>query len=519
MGKFTTLATAISGLDAASRGLAVTGHNVSNVDTEGYTRQQQIQKDVAVRLGTDSAKLRQIRNKFLDITYRSENAKLGFYEIKYDTGLEIDHIMGELESDFRTQSVIKDMWRAINEISKNPESLETRAEFIQTSIAFLNKSQNVYERILNAQYNLNTEIINVTNKINELAQKIADANAKIAKNEVWGDEANDYRDERNAALDELSKLASLDFQERRDGSVTVFIEGKELVSVGAVNKLGFRYSSQNYSLVDPVFTTSTEILDYDPTNANAVPLFEFTGAVNSYNKNDLGKLKGMLVSRGPHPAVYADSIPSFFVLPTIMRRFDQLAHEIIITVNDSLAPNVPDGFGALIADANGPQGLDGTRGLEVFKRKVDRYTGIYYKEEDPTDIYTLYSLKNLEINPEILDSTGYSKLAFSKTGDVGNAEVALDMTANWNAAIEPLYSDLIVTTATEISEAKSYVDSETDLVIQIDNRRKQISGVSLDEEMANMMIYQHAFNASARLVNVIDSMIDKIINGTGRAGR
>jgi flagellar hook-associated protein 1 FlgK len=202
-----------------------------------------------------------------------------------------------------------------------------------------------------------------------------------------------------------------------------------------------------------------------------------------------------------------------------MRRFDELAHEIVTTINDSLAPNIPDFFGNLTADPNGPQGLDGTRGLEVFKRKVDRYAGIYYNEEDPTDFYSLYTLKNMEINPDILDSEGYSKLAFSKTGDVGNAQVALDMIENWKDAIEPLYSDLIVTTATEINEAKSYVDSETDLVIQTDNRRKQISGVSLDEEMANMMIYQHAFNASARLINVIDSMIDKIVNGTGRVGR
>jgi flagellar hook-associated protein 1 FlgK len=361
--------------------------------------------------------------------------------------------------------------------------------------------------------------MNLTNRINDLAQKIADANAKIADNDLWGDEANDYRDERNAALDELAKLARVEWQERLDGSVAVFIEGKELVSPGGINKLGFRYASQNYSLVEPVFTRSEEILDYDPTNANAVPLFELSGTVNAYNKNDLGKLKGMMVARGPRPAVYTDSLPSFYVLPTVMRRFDELAHKIVTTINDSLAPNITGPGGFLIADPNAPQGLDGTRSLEVFKRKVDRYNGMYYIEEDPTNYYSLYTLKNLEVNPAILDSTGYSKLAFSKTGDAGNAEVALDMISGWKSSVEPLYSNLIVETATEMSEAKSYAASEADLVIQIDNRRKQISAVSLDEEMTNMMIYQHAFNASARLVNVIDSMIDKIINGTGRAGR
>jgi flagellar hook-associated protein 1 FlgK len=272
-------------------------------------------------------------------------------------------------------------------------------------------------------------------------------------------------------------------------------------------------------LTEPVFTRSEEILEYDPTNTNAVPLFEFTGAVNAFNKNDLGKLKGMMVVRGPRPASYVDAIPSFYVFPTVMRRFDELANKIVTTINDSLAPNILDPSGDLIADPNAPQGLDGTRGLEVFKRKTrDRYAGNYYIPENPADFFSLYTLRNLEINPTVLNSDGYSKLAFSKTGDVGNAETALDMMDGWKSFIEPIYVDLITTTATEMSEAKSYADGETDLLTQIDNRRKQISSVSLDEEMTNMMIYQHAFNASARVVNVIDSMIDKIVNGTGRAG-
>lgn len=69
-----------------------------------------------------------------------------------------------------------------------------------------------------------------------------------------------------------------------------------------------------------------------------------------------------------------------------------------------------------------------------------------------------------------------------------------------------------------MNEAKAFSEEQTILATQVDNKRKQVSGVSMDEEMKNMMIYQHAYNASSRILNVIDSMIDKLVNGTGRVG-
>ncbi|MCL2699300.1 MAG: flagellar basal body protein, partial [Defluviitaleaceae bacterium] len=122
----TSLNTAVSGMNAARHSLAVIGHNMANVNTPGFTRQRIIQLEspsqtvglnngspMQVGLGTDYRGVQQIRNKFLDISYREEVGKAAFYSVRATAGRELETILGELQSDFQTQNILTDMWRAI----------------------------------------------------------------------------------------------------------------------------------------------------------------------------------------------------------------------------------------------------------------------------------------------------------------------------------------------------------------------------------------------------------------------
>lgn len=561
MSGMSSLGIATSGMNAAQAGLYVTGHNMANIGTQGYTRQQILQNDffsntigrnvtgvMQLGLGTDISAIRQIRDKFLDTSYRQTIAKAGFYDVKYRVGYEIQSILGELEGQYRFQNVLNDLRDAISELSKDCPAMETRGNFISTAIAFVEKANDTYNNLYKYQVDLNESVKETVTNINKLANEIKLYNDLIANAEAAGDNANDFRDKRNFALDELSSIATITYKERANGVVDVLLEGKELVVNGIVNSVGLRYTAPNCEFVEPVFTRSKTILEYDPTGNNAKALFSFNSSVNAVAGNDNGTLKGLLIARGSKPANYTSSLgnldptsPTYAAdkfnvtnctIPKAQMELDTLVHAIVTMINDMFAPVDPV-TNKLSADA--PYGQDGSQGTEIFSRAATAYANRFDPvtgeliAEDKDIYYSLYTIGNIVINQAVRNPEGYDKIATSLSGDESDPRLLLDMLKKWSGAfiavdnnqplsVENFYDQFIVSIAIETNESQNFVKNQTDLVMEISNFREAMSGVSMDEEMTNMMKYQHAFNAAARMVNVIDSMIDKLVNGTGRVG-
>jgi len=614
MGKFSTLSVGISGLSAAQTGLYVTGHNMANVDTVGFTRQMAMQHDFKsvtignngrginqVGLGTDVSCIRQIRDKFLDMAYRKESNKYDFYLVKSTVGSEIETILGELQSQYNTDSVLKDLYASLQELSFDPSGFAVRGNFISTAVTFVDKVSNVYTRLLNYQYNLNQQVKDTVTQINILTNRIQNYNRLIVDAELAGDHANDYRDSMNVAIDQLSHLIKIEYKEMPNGFVTIHAEGKELVANGNAQQLGLRYCGPGTPLVEPVFTLSEDILSWD---TDVRTLFDYSKPVNALNKNDAGYLKSLIASRGMFLTTYASSAqtvpvaprPSYaqppgytygtdagwdaylrFLqaqknnfnlecqIPKVMQQFDTIVHEIVTMVNDAVAPyvEVPAGSGIYTKDPNAPYDLQvdettglyiNTRGTEIFIRKLyenDRFTGNVYNRErtpesDGYDIFhpsglfeTQYTAGNIAINPALLEQGGYNLIALmtadsqadAVNGLTDNTRVLKQLLEQWTTpivdftptdptdevlSIDDAYRNFIAMLGTETSEALGFVQRQEELLVQVDNKRMTISAVSLDEEMRNMMIYQHAYNAAARVINVVDSMIDTLINRTGR---
>ncbi len=590
MSGMTSLAIATSGLKAAQMGLSVTGHNMSNVYTPGYTRQRTEQVDfkymrigndrngvTSLGLGADVVAIKQLRNEFLDASYRREVTRLGFYESKVYAGLEIETIIGELQSDYKMQSIVSDLWDSLNQLSLYQPGLESRGVFISTAVTFLDKAQNAYKRMVDYQNNLNEQIKSSVYRINSLVEEINMYNNKISDAEMNGDRANDYRDSRNNCIDELSKLIRIDVKESPRGIVNIMSEGNELLMNGVINKMGLRYTAEDYAFVEPIFTKEQGILPWDTPASDYRPVFNYSETINSENGSDAGLLKGLLYTRGMSPANYTASLPNVattdpryalykaisdaktpdqnFIddfninkafIPKVQWQLDTIVHSIVTLINDAIAP-VQNG----VPDPNGPYDLNNNRSFtELFKRlQYDRFgmdangnaTAPYQSEyrlraNGTLDMKALYSIVNLEINPKLLDSVngGYNLLCLSpKEGELENTELVLSILAKWKdvkampiqfgdssaMTVDEAYKAFVNNTATETSEAENFCAAQAELVSQAQTKKEKMSGVSLDEEMTNMMKYQHAYNAAARILNVIDSMIDKVVNGTGRAGR
>ena len=197
-----------SGLKTAQTALNTTAHNLSNINTTGYTRQQVTFSDTtyvnvnskdkvsyaSYGLGVAISEVRRIRDQYIDLAYRNENSRLGFYEF------------GEMQG-VTYESYLTNLYDSINELAKNPTSTVARSSLIQNATAFIEKSENVYKGLRDYQTTLNTQVSNMVNKINDLAGQIYKLNKSIAKVEAPGiEKANDLRDQRDAAIDELSNI-------------------------------------------------------------------------------------------------------------------------------------------------------------------------------------------------------------------------------------------------------------------------------------------------------------------------
>lgn len=516
MSSMGSLSTAMTGLRSNQTALNTTAHNLSNVNTSGYVRQQVVMKDnfyvnigsmSSMQVGTGSSIecIRQVRDSFLDAAYREENSKLLFYQVNEIAIAEVEGIFGEF-SGVGFSGTLEEMWVALNELSKNPDSMEARGLFVQSAVAFVDRSNLIMEQLQDYQINLDMQIRDMVDDINAIATEIDRLNDLIVKYEMAGDSANDLRDQRNLLIDELSQYVNVIVREDASGRVDVFIEGQALVADGIVNEIILEPVSEGNSFVKPVWKNNGE------------------DVINPNSSSDNGALRAKLQARGTGPAYYTDTLDKEHyenniadsIVMSTMAKFDKLVHNVVTLVNDIVAP----------IGGDGPYGLDGSQGVEIFTRKhYDRYDEDgNYIPEDPNDPTTYYSAGNIEVNPEVLKD--YNKLCLSvNPDDISDNTVVEEIIKGWSdpsISLDPesdvLYNinDYYAAFINEIGNAGMAANNMRSnqylMVSQIQNQRQQLMGVSSDEELGNMIKYQYAYTASARMVNVIDEMIETVIH-------
>lgn len=623
MSLMSSLYVGASGLRTSQNALNTTSHNLSNVETEGYVRQQTVLQTsyyqtigqsyvspMQTGLGVDTQIVRQVRDIFLDKSYRMELGRKGFYDSQYETASEIENLMGEING-VAFQDTMEEFWTNLQELAKEPDSLVKRASLVETSVSFMERSENIYKQLGEYQLNLNTKVENYVNRINEIGDEIVKLNDKICfyeSNRV--ENANDLRDTRNSLLDELGQMIGITYRENADGRVTVNAEGMPFVTEDVSMHMGTMTVTQRRRME---MGEEAFLEDEEGMNKNSemlVPVwdaygfsevYDLSNVPQSVDNTDVGGLKGLLLARGtkvgkftdipiaPEQDAYKDedgvldedafqaamieydekvkeynrAIDPSIIMST-QAQFDQLIHGMTTTINNILCPNkevtISAGSEVTLADGstytyeedtvihildteNAPIGQDGppgTMGEELFSRKgMDRYMpvqeitladgtiveGAYiYNEENATNNYSLYTVGEITINQNVIENKSLIPLSMNtNTGDydIKTTEALIDA---WNqpfATIDPnsltknsfsdYYNTYIGTLATKGEKAKTIADSQDGMVTSIDNQRSNVIGVSSDEELTNMIKFQHAYNAAARYVNVIDEMLEHIV--------
>lgn len=236
---FASFEIARSGMRVNERSLTVTGHNIANVNTKGYVRQQAIICDgpyqngpkYQLGLGADIQQIRQIRHQFLDSIYRRESTALGYWKTRDKTFQDIQSILADpMESGL--QEVMNQFWDSWQELSKEPDSLTVRALVVQRGEALVDQINHMGAQLDKLQEDLNSEFKVRIREVNDITSQIASLNLEILKAEITKDAANDYRDQRNALVDRLSELANIEVMEMQDGQLDITLGGYFLVTKG-----------------------------------------------------------------------------------------------------------------------------------------------------------------------------------------------------------------------------------------------------------------------------------------------
>lgn len=535
----------VSGLQTSQNALNTTAHNLSNIDTTGYTRQQVLQgtrrynvlsynkSSVAnqeVGLGVNFSKVRQVRDTFIDQTYRKESGRSMFYEVSATAMEEVESLLGEMQGE-AFQNALEDFWTSIQELSKDPSSSVTQGVFVQRASTFLERAVSVYDQLEAYQDNLNTQVRQMVEKINDYGNRIVTLNEQIRFIECGGVETpNDLRDTRNQLIDELAKMADISYYEELDGTVSIQIEGVDFVKRDRCYNIDLKIDGTTgfYTPFWPQNANYRVLEDGTKEyNIDGAEVFNLQRTISSDLDTDIGGLKATLLARGDHRADYTDMDVSRYdnkvsqsIVMNIQGEFDQLIHNVVTKVNQ------------VLADAGYMQNADGSP-MQLFEKAT---TAGYekqadntwkYMDENPAQPDSLYTLKNLRINKELLQSP--SKLGFVKSDnsvDYDTAEALKAAFTEENYELNPnvkkkttfidYYTDMVAQVANSGSVYRSIAANQEATVENTFSAREQIVGVSSDEELSNMIKFQNAYNASSRYINVVSEMLEHILTTLGR---
>ncbi len=546
---FLGLSTALSGLFANQRSLGVVSHNIANANTEGYSRQVMHTKAYkpqvlpggfgTLGLGVDVTAVKQVRDSYLDYKFRTETSIMGEWQARASVLTELEGVFNE-PSDASISKLLDNYYESLQSLQKNPENLTARTLVRQTTIALSEGVQRISNMLKNMQRDLNFQFKTAVGEANAIAEQIGKLNEVIYKAELEGGKANDLRDQRELLVDQLSTLVKVDYYEDEQNRFYVLVGGQQLVAHYRVD--GFELVPRTSKVNED---DSDDIADVMWKNGNEV--FLTTGKIKGLmdvRDNPTGDLKGI-----PY---YIDKLNEFVdVLSNTMNGIHETGYGLdgstgnyMFTIDNMTTAQYKtyllekglNGQAALEVTTGVMDGTDGLEGDEKQRKINDNINKILASNT----AYTNKSVKYIDGKYYIVDRMQASRMTIAKDledlnkfaaavrledipGDGDNILKMIQTRHNielyeWGAP-EDFVKSLVSNLGVDTAEANRVARNQVLLVKEYSTARDSIMGVSLDEEMANMIRFQTAYNANARMVNVFDEMLDLVVNRLGTVGR
>ena len=534
MSLFSVLNVATSGLSASQLGMDVSGQNIANADVDGYSRKR-LNSSADYRtdgtygqmgIGVDVINIQRMRDGFIDDQIRQQGQQVGYYTQVNQTYQNLQGVFTE-PSNTGLQQYMDQFFDSWQNLANNPSDTAARTMVKTDGDVLCTTFNNLATQLSNARSGMNDQISQDADKVNQLTKDIFNLNSEIASAQLSGQNANDSLDKRDQDMTQLAGLIDFTSQENSQGEVTISTGGSIIVSPAYQQNLE---------------TTTSTYKAADGTTITDVGL-RFADSKITYTPQS-GEIRGFIDSRDQ-------------VIPEYQKQLDALANTMVSKVNAvhetgydlngvsgndffdptttgasdiKLSPTIESNVQNIAAAAGGQtlvapaQNLVMTFGQQppanLGNTNINQNSVIVKAGNttltEGTDYQVNYQTGDIQLlhagyNGTPLTAT-YTYTAGSSQGVGDNANALAiaqlresmtmdsDTLGNPTSTFDENYASMIGRLGEETNEATSNLNSRTSLVTQYQNQQDAVAGVSLDEEMANLVQLQHTYEANARVV-------------------
>lgn len=552
---FSGFNTALSALQANQKRLDITGQNLSNMNTAGYTRQQleasslnytnpvshySNGNETAVGFGVSMDRVSQIRDPYLDIQYRSQSADCS-YTNRLQTALNslskvLDEttISGIRQAFDDIQSTLTSMQDPAKVSDPIYESeLRTKMQsvcnlFNQASRQISQAEQNEFQRLTGEGSSEQGDV----QKINDILRQIGDLNVQIKRNQVAGHPSLELQDERNLLLDELSGYIPVETRYYKDDAHS--------------GNNAYDYDANGAVIGKKDWPDDLEVsMNYIDAQGKSQKLILVNGS--DLGADGLTKNYGQLsvLNRDHQPAASvsdpANISIKFEKAPSYQGNGPAATNDVYAelkgihfeggSLQASLDMLQKTGTGTVI---NGSTAVDDVRGYQYYSGKLDQLASTFAKSMNDINNGKNHTDKNLLSNSTDDSTTGITagNIGISKGWTSGTIHISTDGTNRTDTILDMIaamkdtkklngktfadyMNNLSTQLASDSSSNQTALKTGTTVLNSIQDSRDSLSGVSLDEEATNMMAYVSAYNAASRLMTALDEVLNTLISNTG----
>ena len=594
------------------------GHNISNADTEGYSRQRVNMKEFdplyrpdleraeragMIGQGIDTQSVERVRDEMLDNRITEQQHHESYWDTRSKYYTMIEQIYNEPE-DVSIRSNMDKFWQSWQELAMHPENQSSRQAVVTRAESLTDSINTKWEGLMGIGTLINADIEATVKQVNDYAKQIANLNGEIVRSKGMGDNPNDLLDRRDLLVDKLSKLVNITTDRRDSDEFFVHLDGQVLVQGGIARtfdlqtvvdnngydklvwndngtdayvsggKLGALIELRDVDVRNEVQSLNTMTMNFaDLVNdvhrnaygANHVTglnfftqrsfvenvngnydrdgdgqmdhsyIFRFTGTTKLNPQEQIG-LEGVMTFSGPEGNVQVEYHPTDSV-ETVINRINDSNGEVKayldrnsnLVLKGTTAKNIenPDfvirhveDSGFFLTGYSGILSSSGAQGAYDYAQAdaVNALDGAQFAVSP-----VLNPAGYIQVNQAIKNDVMSVAAAFmDNNGNVnaGDARAAVEIAAIRNTKVmighERTFDDYFADSVTNVGlkgeQAENNLNSHMAVMNDLRSLRDSISGVNIDEELSDIIKFQHGYNAAAKFVTVWDSLLDTVIN-------
>lgn len=601
--------------------ITTAGHNISNANTEGYSRQRVQLKEFdplyrpdlerperpgMIGQGIDVQSVERVRDEMLDNRITESQHSESYWETRSNYYTMIEQIYNEPD-DVSIRSNMDKFWQSWQELSVHPESQAARQAVVSRGDSLVDSITSKWENLMGVGNLLNSDIEATVRQVNDFANQIAAINGEIVRSRAMGDNPNDLLDRRDLLVDKLSKLANItadrrdsdEFMVHLDGNILVqgniarnfsletvldnngydklvwsdtgddaYVSGGKLGALIELRDSDIRSEIQSLNTMTMNFADLVNDVHRNAYGANNVTgldfftqrsfvenvngnfdrdgdgqldhsyIFRFTGTTKLNPQEQIG-LEGVMTLSGPEGNVKVAYHPTDTVEAVINRINDANGevkayldrnNNLVLKGTTAQAIENPDfvirhveDTGFFLTGYSGILGASGEAGAYDYAQAdaVNALNGAQFAVS-PVNNPAGYIQINRAIKNDVLSVAAAFR---DNSGNINNGDgrAAVEIAAIRNTKVmighertlDDYFADSVTNVGLKGEQAETNLNSHTAMMNDLRNLRDSISGVNIDEELADIIKFQHGYNAAAKFVTVWDSLLDTVINRLG----